>query len=49
MPTHMDRHIPYAEEGEPYPPRMHPRTSLPILWIAAAAMLALLLFIVLRS
>ncbi len=47
MPTHMDHQIPYREE--PYPPRLHPRSSLPVLWIAAAAMLALLLFILLRS
>jgi hypothetical protein len=44
----MDHHIPYDEE-EPYQPRLHPRASLPVLWIAAAAVLALLLFVILRS
>jgi len=39
--------IPY--DKEPYPPRLSPRASLPVLWIAAAAMLALLLVILLRS
>ena len=39
--------IPY--ETEPYRPRMHPRASLPVLWTLAAAVLAILLFIILRS
>ena len=47
MPTHMDRHIPYDEP--PYRPRLHPRAGLPVLWIAAAAVLALLLWVILRS
>jgi hypothetical protein len=32
----------------PYESRMHPRASMPVLWIAAAAVLALLLFALLR-
>ncbi|MDQ3337419.1 MAG: hypothetical protein M4D80_19835 [Myxococcota bacterium] len=39
--------IPYDQE--PYPPRLSPRASLPVLWTMAAAVLALLLFILLRS
>jgi hypothetical protein len=39
--------IPYNEQ--PYPPRLHPRASLPVLWTLAAAVLAILLFILLRS
>lgn len=36
-------------EGEPYRPRMRPQASLPVLWTLAAAVLAILLFIILRS
>ena len=47
MATHIDRHIP--DDAEPYPPRMHPRASLPVLWLMAAAVLAILLFMILRA
>jgi hypothetical protein len=36
-------------KDEPYPPRLHPRASMPVLWTLAAAVLAILLFIILRS
>lgn len=36
-------------KDEPYPPRLHPRASIPVLWTLAAAVLAILLFIILRS
>ncbi|MBA3820171.1 MAG: hypothetical protein H0X17_14855 [Deltaproteobacteria bacterium] len=50
MPTHIDHRIPYEEDVEErYRPRLHPRASLPVLWLLAAAVLAILLFIVLRS
>jgi len=36
-------------KDEPYPPRRSPRESLPVLYTLAAAFLAILLFILLRS
>jgi hypothetical protein len=36
-------------KAEPYRPRLLPRTSLPVLWTLAAAILVLLLIILLRS
>ena len=33
----------------PYEPRLHPRTQLPVLYTLTAAILALLLFVLLRS
>jgi len=44
MPTHLDHHVPYADA-----PRTRGRTGVPVLWIAIAAILAVLLWIVLRS
>ncbi|MDQ3364828.1 MAG: hypothetical protein M3680_05310 [Myxococcota bacterium] len=50
MPTHLNHHVPYEEDVEErYRPRMQPRASLPVLWLLSAAVLAILLFIVLRS
>jgi hypothetical protein len=50
MPTHADRHIPYEDEvDERFRPAWHARASLPVLWLLAAAVLAILLFILLRS
>lgn len=44
MPTHLDHHIPYADENA-----SRGRPGVPVLWIAIAAILAVLLWIVLRS
>jgi hypothetical protein len=36
-------------DRDPDPPRRRPQASLPVLWTLAAAVLAILLFIILRS